>query len=299
MEDTKINWARHTFNAWKGCTRVDHECTFCYAENLIDQRYGANLLPIWGQNGERPKTIDANWKHPYRWNKEAQEAGETRFVFCGSLMDFAEDNPKIKPEWREQLIEMIRNTPNLTWLLLSKRPENFPKYLPAKPLPNVWLGTSAGHGNESALGRIKALQGLPVAKGCHRFISAEPLLEKASAPGRILPLVAKNGTLDLSGISWLICGGESGSAARPFDIAAAYRVFEQCRAQGVKFWFKQVGDFTMDSETFIETHKDIHNLSYVPQKYRKMIVRERPAGVKVRKCVTKIHSKAKKGAVAA
>lgn len=300
---TTINWCHHTFNGWKGCARVDHECRFCYAEALIDQRYGANLMPIWGQNGERPKTTDSNWKQPYVWNKEAQKAGETRFVFCGSLMDFAEDNPKIHPEWREQLLNVIRNTPNLTWLILSKRPENYPKYLPVEPLPNVWLGTSAGHGNKSALARIKALQAQSVAKGCHRFISAEPMLVDASKTGRILPLVAEGGTLDLSGIGWVICGGESEGGpypARPFNIEGAYRLFEQCRAQKVPFWFKQVGDYTMDGDEYIETHKDIHDLSYVPDKYRKMIVRERPAGVKVKKCVTVTHAKVgKKAKVAA
>jgi protein gp37 len=117
-------------------------------------------------------------------------------------------------ETRYRLFELIRHTPHLDWQLLTKRPENFSRYLPAdwgNGYANVWLGSTIED-------RERAAKSIPILRdtAAHiRFVSAEPLLEDL-------------GELDLSGIQWLIAGGESGGKARPFDAAWAESLQRQC-----------------------------------------------------------------------
>jgi protein gp37 len=122
-ENSNIEWTHHTFNPWIGCTKVSDGCKNCYAENLMDKRYGRVK---WGPQGTRVRTSEANWKKPLKWNREAEAKGERHRVFCASLADVFEDKPD-QPEmeqWRLELLELIIKTPYLDWLLLTKRPEN-------------------------------------------------------------------------------------------------------------------------------------------------------------------------------
>ena len=141
MSKSTISWTDYTFNAWIGCHKVSPGCKFCYAESYA-MRWG---LAQWGPNSNRHLTADSTWAKPLAWNKAAQEKNKRYRVFCSSLSDVMEDNPQIS-EWRTRLFEMIEQTPNLDWQLLTKRPENYMRFLPERwqsNFPqNVWLGTT-------------------------------------------------------------------------------------------------------------------------------------------------------------
>src|SRR6185369_9122703 len=111
----------------------------CYAETLMDKRYSKVQ---WGPHGERKRTSEANWKLPVRWNKAAKAAGRRPRVFCSSLADWLDN--QAPQQWRVDLAHLIVATPELDWLLLTKRIENFSKLSPwgsEIPFPsNVWLG---------------------------------------------------------------------------------------------------------------------------------------------------------------
>ncbi len=223
-EDTKIQWCDATFNPWEGCSRVSEGCRFCYAETRA-KRFGTVQ---WGPQGTRRVASEAYWRQPLKWDREAKAAGERRRVFCASLADVFEDRPElIKP--RKRLFEVIRRTPNLDWLLLTKRPENFKEMLPWPGWPdkNVWLGVSVEN-QAAADERIPLLLQTPAAV---RFLSVEPLLE----------------SVDLSqwrpqgGIHLVIAGGESGPHARLCDITWLRSLRGQCQTAGVAFFLKQLG----------------------------------------------------------
>jgi protein gp37 len=265
MQKSGINWTDSTFNGWTGCSKIDQECANCYAEVLIDQRYGANRDKRWGTTANRKRTSEANWKQVKKWNSDAASSGKSHFVFCGSLMDVMDDHESIAQGWRDDLLKLIDETPYLTWLLLSKRPENYTVMLKGKQLswPHVWLGTTCGHDGAKARGRVAALQATDIHPEAQRFVSAEPLLGDLS-------------DMDLSGIGWLIAGGESGGGARPFDLANAWKLYGSCDRQHVNFWFNQIGDVTVDGLDSVHSFSSLHDLSQVPSKYDLMIRRERP-----------------------
>ncbi len=225
---TGIQWCDHTFNAWWGCIEDGPECDNCYARTFA-KRTGHN---VWGL-GDRRFFGDVHWKEPLLWNVAAEKAGIRRRVFCGSMMDIGEwrSDPvgeRMNVE-RQKLWYLIQRTPWLDYLLLSKRPQNFHRVLPEPWLDmmprNVWLGTTAGtlDGWEK---RVKYLRKLmPVV----RFVSVEPQLETLGS------------SVDLSGIHWVIQGGESGGGARFFDLGWARTLRDQCAASGVAYFLKQLG----------------------------------------------------------
>lgn len=223
MQNTKISWADHTFNPWIGCTRVSQGCINCYAEDMMDHRYHRAK---WGPGQARQLTSDANWKKPLAWNRVAAATGRRFKVFCASLADVFD--AEVSQEWRERLWMLIEETPNLDWLLLTKRPENFnllPWAADGTPYKNVWLGVTAENKTE-ATKRIPILRAWnPVIK----FVSAEPLLEDISG-------------VDFSGIDWIIPGGESGRKARPMNINWVRNLIEAGEKAGAKIWVKQMGE---------------------------------------------------------
>ena len=141
-ENSKIEWTDHTFNPWIGCQKVSPGCDNCYAEALMDKRY---RKVEWGPHGERKRTSEANWKLPFRWARTAEATGKRPRVFCASLADVFDN--QVPPGWRMDLFALIECTPQLDWLLLTKRPENIRKMVPLfwqePKLTNVWLGTTA------------------------------------------------------------------------------------------------------------------------------------------------------------
>lgn len=230
-ETTKISWADATFNPWIGCAKVSRGCAHCYAEELMDKRYGR---VEWGPNGTRVRTSASNWKQPLKWDREAMAAGVRRRVFCASLADVFEDRPEVV-EWREHLFGIIQATPRLDWLLLTKRPENVTAFASEATgwdvashgmPPNAWIGTSV-EDRKNGLPRIDILRTIP---SVVRFLSVEPLVEDL-------------GPLDLTGIGWVIAGGESGSAATPMHPDWPISIRDQCVSAGVPFLFKQWGQW--------------------------------------------------------
>jgi len=221
MAETKIAWTHYTFNPWMGCTKVSPGCAHCYAETLVKGKMG--LPGLWGPRGTRMLTGIANWAKPWRWNRNAQAGDPLHRVFVGSLCDWAEDNP-VANEARPRLWRLIRETPALTWQLLTKRPENIAKWLPADwgdGWPNVWLGTSIE--NNDYVWRARELAKIPAVV---RFISYEPALGPLDQ-------------LDLLGIDWLIYGGESGPGYRGHEIEWPRTMRDRCAAAGVAFFYKQ------------------------------------------------------------
>jgi protein gp37 len=233
-ENSKIEWTDHTFNPWVGCTKVSPACDHCYAEGWAKRTGQAGL---W--NGERRRTSAANWRLPYKWNNAAPLSGPRPRVFCASLADVFDN--QAAPEWRRDLWWLIRETPNLDWLLLTKRPQNIVKMLPdnwGEGYPNVWLGTTVENQTEADR-RIVALLEVPAVI---HFLSCEPLL----GPLDLNSVECGFGTIDAldheiaPGIDWVIVGGESGPGARPFEERWAQQLKRQCEDALVPFFMKQM-----------------------------------------------------------
>lgn len=234
-KNSKIEWTDHTFNPWIGCAKISDGCKNCYAEAMMDKRYGKVK---WGVQGKRIRTSAANWKKPLEWNRQAEHEGRRYRVFCASLADVFEHKPdqhKEMEQWRFDLFRLIDDTPKLDWLLLTKRPENVMDMLRhdwADQLPsNVWIGTSVEN-QERADKRIPELLKIPAAV---RFLSIEPLLGEVD-------LISSHFGL-LPGIHWVIVGGESGANARPMHPDWVRSIRAQCQAAGVPFFFKQWGEW--------------------------------------------------------
>jgi len=302
-ENSKIEWTHHTFNPWRGCTKVSPGCANCYAETLSGRN--PKTLGVWGPNGTRVVASETMWREPLKW--DAKAAGERHRVFCASLADVFEDwqgpmnrgltddgHPAVlwhrddigicdsgqttvnmsrgerhatMADVRRRLFRLPTATPNLDWLFLTKRPENIARMMPdAKcPLckgkggwetgaysgdcrcgnglvirPNVWLGVSVEN-QEQADKRIPILLKTPAAV---RFLSMEPLLGPVDLHLRI-PADTSQPKISgiLSGIHWVIVGGESGHGARPMHPDWVRSIRDQCQAAGVPFFFKQWGEW--------------------------------------------------------
>ena len=268
-ENTKIEWATHTFNPWEGCQKVGPGCDHCYAETR-NARFGGGTARNWGPGAPRRRTSTANWRKPLAWDLEAAGTGVRPRVFCASLADVFDN--AVDPEWRADLFKLIRSTPNLDWLLPTKRVGNVRDMLPEgwtdEPegyWPNVWIGATIVNQAEADRDIPKVLA-LPVAR---RFLSMEPLLGpvdlrrcrvgtgQGEGPwaGRTVNLnvnaLIGAPSLKWRPIDWVIVGGESGAGARPMDPAWVESLHEQCATAGTAFLFKQWGEFLPDR---IERH---------------------------------------------
>jgi len=279
-ENTKIEWADHTFNPWMGCTKVSPACDHCYAEVSTPSR---TMRVGWGTGQPRIRTSPGNWKLPERWNAKAQRLGVRYRVFCASLADVFDN--EVDPQWRVDLFKLIRSTPHLDWLLLTKRIGNAHEMMvdaieheldmgvnppfDAVPWPNVWLGATIC--NQAEADRdIPKLLAVPAAK---RFLSIEPLLGPVQIwryasphcerhPGQLEPdgkcevcegrgiwgvcdepLTEAEKAPIRPGVDWVIVGGESGPEARPMHPDWARSLRDQCEAAGVPFLFKQWGEW--------------------------------------------------------
>jgi protein gp37 len=118
-ENSKIEWTTHTFNPWWGCTKVSEACKHCYAEAWA-KRLGQR---VWGPKSKRRFFTDQHWKQPLTWNRKAEGAKERPRVFCASMADVFENQTELESH-RRRLWDLIEATPNLDWLLLTKRPMN-------------------------------------------------------------------------------------------------------------------------------------------------------------------------------
>ncbi len=248
-EVSKIAWTDATFNPWWGCTRVSPGCEHCYAEQLATVR---RRLPVWGVDADRKAMSAAYWRAPVKWDRDAARDGVRRRVFCASMADVFEILPdrnvagwKVQGEARSRLWDLIAATPNLDWLLLTKRPENIDRLAPwdgsgsriesivtRPPWPtNVWLGVTA-EDRRRAAERLPILLDIPARV---RFVSHEPGLEAVD----FRPWLS-------GGVHWVITGGESGPGARPYSIDWARHVVNTCRMFGAAPFVKQLGRHPFD-----------------------------------------------------
>lgn len=265
---TAIEWCDATFNPWWGCTRISPACDHCYAAAL-SKRYGHD---VW-DNGQRRTFGDKHWNEPLKWARTMPEKlGRRPRVFCASMADvFDKDAPDGE---RERLWSLIEATPELDWLLLTKRVGNVYRFVPmwvdgGWPA-HVWLGSTIAN-QEEADRDIPKLLAIPAAV---RFLSCEPLLGPLNVRGYLMqgenPAqcgncgkghgftrcpnyggIAKES--DRHGckafkrvnfeIDWVIAGGESGPKARPSHPDWHRALRDQCEAAGVPFLFKQWGEW--------------------------------------------------------
>lgn len=236
MGVTSIPWADYTFNPWLGCTKVQPECTHCYAENETPVRvHRGRGLELWGPKAARHVTSEETWKQPLRWNRVAELSTHRPRVFCASLADVFEDRPDLI-EPRTRLLNVIEATPRLDWLLLTKRPENVnrltARWFDVMP-SNVWVGTTGG--TQKTLERN--LRELMTVNARVRVLSIEPLLERVELD----PMGLDHRDTSGRAIDWVIVGGESGHEARPCALEWIESVVEECRLHGIPCLVKQLG----------------------------------------------------------
>lgn len=279
-QNSNIAWTDNTFNPVRGCTKISPGCAQCYAAR--EALRFPNMRGIWGDKGTRIVASDATWKLPRRWNKTMPGAR----VFCASLADVFEDwqgelhypdkEKGIEAAWwrqsmgiiragkatagfvdgermarmsdlRNQLFALIEQTPRLTWQLLTKRPENVMRMVPAAwhyGFPaNVQMGTTV-EDQTRVDERLPELMKIPAQV---RFLSCEPMLEAIDLRGYLGGYCSWETTGKGPFVNWLICGGESGRQARKFDLRWARSLRDQCKAAGVPFFMKQVGSLPVDS----------------------------------------------------
>lgn len=281
-EKTAISWTDMTFNPWIGCTKISPACDGCYAEAMMDKRYGRVQWGAPGKgNGTRVRTSAGNWRQPIRWNKKAVAEGTRPFVFCSSLADVFDN--QVPNEWRRDLFDLIRATPHLVWLLLTKRPQLIVKlYEEAQRLNpdgtrwtstlsrersawprNAAIGTTVEDQKRADLNIPHLLHAKATLKPTFAFLSCEPLIAPIDLqyPVSIWPdgpaaccSGHECGCMGLPvdppliwGIDWVITGGETdqgGHNARPTHPDWYRGLRDQCRAAGVAYHHKQNGEFS-------------------------------------------------------
>lgn len=267
-DETLISWADMTFNPWIGCTRISPACDGCYAAHLMETRMGRVQ---WGGPGKgagtRERTSDANWRKPLAWDKKAKAEGRRPFVFCSSLADVFDN--EVPTEWRRDLFELIAATPNLVWLLLTKRPQNIVKMVKEiRMMPsNIAFGTTI----EDRERAKKNLPGLIVAAGLRPlflFASCEPLIGDL---GDLKPWmqgdpntqqllegerfeqgikIGADGWPKLPAVGWWITGGETDQGshkARPTHPNWFRSIRDQAIYHGLAYHHKQNGEFLPSS----------------------------------------------------
>lgn len=214
-----IEWTEQTWNPVTGCTKVSPGCKHCYAETM------ARRLSAMGANG-----YENGFKlslHPERLGQPLQRTKPTTY-FVNSMSDLFHEG--VNDSYIDSVFDVIRRCPQHTFQILTKRADRLLQYSKGREFPrNAWLGVSV---EDKAYGvpRIDLLRQVPAVT---RFLSVEPLLEDI-------------GEIDLTGIHWVIVGGESGPKARRMEPEWAASVRDQCIAAGVPFFFKQWGNWGAD-----------------------------------------------------
>ena len=217
-KSSKIEWTEATWNPTVGCDKVSAGCKNCYAETMA-RRLQAMGTPGY-EEGFKFQMLPARLSHPYSVTKP------TTF-FVNSMSDLFHE--QCDYSFIDRVFEVIANTPQHTYQILTKREQILGDYFADKTAPNnCWIGVSVE--NKTFQHRITALRATNIT---NRFLSLEPLIG---------PLEEMN----LDGIGWVIVGGESGHRARPMKEEWALDIKRQCEEQDVPFFFKQWGTFGED-----------------------------------------------------
>lgn len=264
-ENTKIEWADHSWSPWRGCTKVSPGCANCYAETL-SKRFGES----WGGWGRgAPRVLSKSWNDPIRWEAKAEMIGSRPRVFP-SLCDWLDE--EVPVVWLGRFLNLISMTPNVDWLLLTKRPELFTRrmadvadesmpwarlgrrWLAGNAPENVWFGVSV-EDQQRAEERIPLLLEIPARI---RWLSVEPLLGPVDISqwtssyccAGERPYFDGDGNelgmgpcgcqgKPIPSVDWVVVGGESGPQSRPCDLGWVREIVGQCKDAGVPVFVKQ------------------------------------------------------------
>ena len=212
-DGSSIEWTEATWNPVTGCTKVSPGCRHCYAERLSYRLQAMGKAHY--KNGFRLALHEDALATPFTWRS-------SRLVFVNSMSDLFHEGVPLS--FIQRVFQVMMDCPHHTFQVLTKRPEIAAAHGSQLPWPkNVWLGTSIE--NAKAIVRVRHLRAIPAAI---RFLSVEPLLEPIPR-------------LPLTGIHWVIVGGESGPGCRPMEPQWVRAIRDRCVARGVPFFFKQWG----------------------------------------------------------
>ena len=242
-EQSKIEWTEATWNPIRGCTKVSDGCKHCYAETFAERFRGVKGHPY--EQGFDLRLVPEKLAEPLRWRNP-------KMIFVNSMSDLFHENV---PDDYIAAVAKVMVTANWhTYQVLTKRSDRLQKLLNnslrfAANQEHIWWGVSVEN-CKYGLPRIENLQNTDATM---RFLSVEPLLEDL-------------GKFGLSGIDWVIVGGESGPGARPMKKEWVVSVRDRCRCEGVPFFFKQWGGVRksaagrkLDGKTYDEFPQRVHH----------------------------------------
>ncbi len=217
-DHSKIEWTDATWNPVRGCTKISPGCKHCYAETFAERFRGVAGHPY--EQGFDPRLVPGKLNEPFKW-------GTPKMVFVNSMSDLF--HTYVPDEYIERVAKVMVTANWHTYQVLTKRADRIQTLLAnqlrfAAKARNIWWGVSVEN-KKHGVPRIENLRKSPAQV---RFLSVEPLLEDL-------------GEIDLTGIHWVIVGGESGHGARPMKPEWVLNILRQCHEQSVKFFFKQWG----------------------------------------------------------
>ncbi len=216
--NSTIEWTDATWNPVRGCTKISPGCKHCYAETFAERFRGVPGHAY--EQGFDLRLVPEKLAEPLKWTKP-------KTIFVNSMSDLFQEG--VPDEYVEQVARVMQLADWHTYQVLTKRADRLRDLLATKlsfaaSLDHIWWGTSV-EDRKYGVPRVTALRDAPARL---RFLSIEPLLEDV-------------GQLDLSGMDWVIVGGESGPGARPMQKEWVTSIRDQCESAGVPFFFKQWG----------------------------------------------------------
>lgn len=218
---SRIEWTEATWNPTVGCTKISPGCKNCYAEEMAKRLRAMGMADY--RNGFRLTLLEHRLREPLARKKPT-------VYFVNSMSDLFHQS--VPDEFIDRALSTMREADWHTFQVLTKRAERLPRFFARRSLPsNVWLGVSV-EDRKYGVPRIDALRQVQARV---RFLSVEPLLEDI-------------GLIDLTGIHWVIVGGESGRRARPMQPAWVASIQRQCAVQNAHFFFKQWGGWGADGK---------------------------------------------------
>jgi protein gp37 len=255
--ESNIEWTDSTWNPVRGCTKISPGCKHCYAETFAERFRGVPGHPY--ERGFDLRLVPERLADPLKW-------AEPRMIFVNSMSDLFHD--RVPDEYIEQVCEVMALARWHTFQVLTKRSARLSSLLSGplrrfSEMRHVWWGVSVEN-KKHGLPRLNSLRSCPAAI---RFLSVEPLLEDL-------------GIIELSGISWVIVGGESGPGARPLDGGWVRSIRDQCKKSKVPFFFKQWGGVrkkehgrTLDGKTHDGFPKIVRNAAPRPSERKTLVDR--------------------------
>ena len=217
-ENSTIEWTNSTWNPVRGCVKISPGCKNCYAERFSERFRGVKGHPY--ERGFDPRLVPEKLHEPLKWKASKR-------IFVNSMSDLFQE--AVPDEYILQVADVMQSASQHIFQVLTKRALRMADLLntklsPFAKLKNIWWGASV-EDKRHGIPRIGELRRAPVRT---RFLSVEPLLEDL-------------GVLDLTGMHWVIVGGESGPGARKMEKSWLESVRLQCSTAGIPFFFKQWG----------------------------------------------------------